>query len=126
MVGSRTLRKAVVTAIRPTLPRQPATFFQARRRALAGMMRRMDITRRDALTSLAVFAQALAVSHDAAAQTAPAAPAPPVFVQALPNVNLEGWDVTVSHVEFPPGRVGTVHHHAGFVLAYVLQGSIVN
>jgi quercetin dioxygenase-like cupin family protein len=89
------------------------------------MMRRMDITRRDALTSLAVFAQALAASHHASAQTPAPAAAPPVFVQALPNVNLEGWEVTVSHVDYPPGRVGAVHHHAGFVLAYVLQGAVV-
>jgi quercetin dioxygenase-like cupin family protein len=86
----------------------------------------MDITRRDALTSFAVLAQALAAAHTADAQTPAAAPpAPPVFVQALPNVNLDGWDVTVSHVEYPPGRVGAVHHHAGFVLAYVLQGRVI-
>jgi quercetin dioxygenase-like cupin family protein len=89
------------------------------------MMRRMDITRRDALTSLAVLAQALAASHTANAQAPAAAAAPPVFVQALPNVNLDGWEVTVSHVDYPPGRVGTVHHHAGFVLAYVLQGAVI-
>jgi len=89
----------------------------------------MTITRRDALASFAVFAELLASAGQAeaqAAQTTPAAPAqPPVFVQSLPNVSLDGWDVTVSHVDYPPGRVGTVHHHAGFVLAYVLQGTIV-
>jgi quercetin dioxygenase-like cupin family protein len=85
----------------------------------------MEITRRDAFASLALFAQFLATSRDADAQTpAPAAP-PPVFVQSLPNVNLDGWEVTVSHVDYPPGRVGNEHHHAGFVLAYVLQGTIV-
>ena len=86
----------------------------------------MDITRRDAVASLALFAQFLATSSDADAQTpAPAATPPPVFVQALPNVSLDGWEVTVSHVDYPPGRVGAVHHHAGFVLAYVLQGSVI-
>jgi len=25
----------------------------------------------------------------------------------------------------PPGRVGQTHHHPGFVLAYVLEGSVV-
>src|SRR5262249_9791510 len=79
----------------------------------------------------AVFAEFLSSAGQAeaqagqAGQAAPAAPAPPVFVQSLPNVNLDGWEVTVSHVEYPPGRVGTAHHHAGFVLAYVLQGEIV-
>jgi quercetin dioxygenase-like cupin family protein len=89
----------------------------------------MTITRRDAIASLAVFAELLASAGQAEAQAAqtatPAAPAPPVFVQSLPNVSLDGWDVTVSHVEYAPGRVGTAHHHAGFVLAYVLQGTIV-
>lgn len=87
----------------------------------------MDITRRDAFASLALFAPFLTALRDADAQTpAPAAtPAPPVFVQSLPNVSLDGWEVTVSHVDYPPGRVGNVHHHAGFVLAYVLQGNIV-
>lgn len=89
----------------------------------------MTITRRDALASLAVFAEFLTSAGQADAQgtqATPAAPAqPPVFVQSLPNVSLDGWEVTVSHVDYPPGRVGTVHHHAGFVLAYVLQGSVV-
>lgn len=87
----------------------------------------MDMTRRDAIASLAVFAELLASAGHAEAQGAqtPPAPQPPVFVQSLPNVSLDGWEVTVSHVDYPPGRVGNAHHHAGFVLAYVLQGSIV-
>jgi len=85
----------------------------------------MNITRRDAIASLAVFAELLGAATDSSAQTPAASPAPPVFVQSLPNVSLDGWEVTVSHVEYPPGRVGNAHHHAGFVLAYVLQGSIV-
>ena len=40
-------------------------------------------------------------------------------------VNLDGWEVTVSHVPYPPGRVGTAHKHAGFVLAYVVEGAVV-
>ena len=38
---------------------------------------------------------------------------------------MEDWQVTVSEVPYPPGRVGQTHHHAGFVLAYVLEGSVV-
>jgi quercetin dioxygenase-like cupin family protein len=38
---------------------------------------------------------------------------------------MEDWDVTVSYVDYLPGRVGQTHHHAGFVLAYVLEGAIV-
>ena len=49
-----------------------------------------------------------------------------VFQQDLPNITMDDWQVTVSEVAFPPGRVGRAHHHAGFVLAYVLEGAIVS
>ena len=87
----------------------------------------MLMSRRDAVAAFALFDEMLASARDAAAQAQPAPaapPRPPVFLQELPNVSLEGWQVTVSHVDYPPGRVGTAHHHAGFVLAYVLEGSI--
>jgi quercetin dioxygenase-like cupin family protein len=90
----------------------------------------MMMTRRDAVASLAVFAECLALAGKADAAQAPAgapqaAPRPPVFVHDLPNLTMDDWEVTVSHVDYPPGRVGSPHRHAGFVLAYVLQGSIV-
>jgi quercetin dioxygenase-like cupin family protein len=88
----------------------------------------MIMTRRDVVASLALFAEVLASTREAGAesQAAPAAaPRPPVFTHDLPNVSLDGWEVTVSHVDYPPGRVGAVHHHAGFVLAYVLEGSVI-
>jgi quercetin dioxygenase-like cupin family protein len=91
----------------------------------------MIMTRRDAVASLALFAELLGFDRDLAAQaqTAPGAPAPPdrppVFKRDLPNVSLEGWEVTVNHVDYAPGRVGAVHHHAGFVLAYVLEGTVI-
>ncbi len=84
----------------------------------------MMMSRRDAVAAFALFAEMLASTREADAQTPAAAPRPPVFVHDLPNVSLDGWEVTVSHVDYPPGRVGTEHHHAGFVLAYVLEGSI--
>jgi quercetin dioxygenase-like cupin family protein len=86
----------------------------------------MMMSRRDAVAAFALFAEMIATGTDvgAQAQAPAAAPRPPVFVQDLPNVALDGWQVTVSHVDYPPGRVGTAHHHAGFVLAYVLEGSI--
>ena len=48
-----------------------------------------------------------------------------VFKHDLPNLTMDDWEVTVSAVDYAPGRVGKVHHHAGFVLAYVLEGNIV-
>ena len=85
----------------------------------------MLMSRRDAVAAFALFAEMLASTRDADAQTPAAAPRPPLFVHDLPNLSLDGWEVTVSHVDYPPGRVGAVHHHAGFVLAYVLEGSVV-
>ena len=90
----------------------------------------MIMNRRDAVASLALFAELLNSGRLAEAQSQtpsapPAAAAPPVFVHDLPNVSLDGWEVTVSHVDYPPGRVGNAHHHAGFVLAYVLEGAVV-
>jgi quercetin dioxygenase-like cupin family protein len=90
----------------------------------------MMMTRRDVVASFALFADLLTADARAGAQTpppsaAPTAPRPPVFKHDLPNVSLDDWEVTVSHVDYPPGRVGAVHHHAGFVLAYVLEGAVV-
>jgi quercetin dioxygenase-like cupin family protein len=88
----------------------------------------MQISRRDAVASFALFAELIASGGLAEAQTpqaSPAVPRPPVFKQALPNLTMDDWEVTVSQVDYAPGRVGTVHHHAGFVLAYVLEGAIV-
>src|SRR5262245_49940583 len=81
------------------------------------------MTRRDAVASFALFAELIASAHADAAQT-PAAP-PPVFKHDLPNLTMDGWEVTVSHVDYAPGRVGAVHQQAGFVLAYVREGSVV-
>jgi len=91
----------------------------------------MMMTRRDAVASFALFAELLAFDRDigAEAQTTPgtpaAAPRPPVFKHDLPNLTMDDWEVTVNHVDYPPGRVGAVHHHAGFVLAYVLEGTVI-
>ena len=91
----------------------------------------MIITRRDAVASLALFAEFVSSGHlgAAQAQTAPASPPavprPPVFTHDLPNLTMDDWEVTVSYVDYAPGRVGAAHHHAGFVLAYVLEGAVI-
>ncbi|MCC7153597.1 MAG: cupin domain-containing protein [Bryobacterales bacterium] len=77
-------------------------------------------TRRDALCA----ALTLLTEAAASAQGKPGEGRGRVFVHDLPNLTMDDWQVTVSEVPFPPGRVGQVHHHAGFVLAYVLEGSI--
>ena len=89
------------------------------------------MTRRDAVASFALFAELVASGNlaEAQAQTTPAAPSaaprPPVFKQDLPNLTMEDWEVTVSYVDYAPGRVGAPHHHAGFVLVYVLEGAVI-
>ena len=88
----------------------------------------MMMTRRDAVASFALLAELIASGAGADAQSIPAAPAaprPPLFTHDLPALTMDGWEVTVSHVDYPPGRVGAAHHHAGFVLAYVLEGAVV-
>ena len=90
----------------------------------------MEITRRDAVASFALFAELIASgrSVEAAPQAPPQQPAaarPPVFKHDLPNLSMNDWEVTVSYVDYPPGRVGAAHHHAGFVLVYVLEGAVI-
>jgi quercetin dioxygenase-like cupin family protein len=81
-------------------------------------------TRRDALTiAPLLFLQAAAASH-AQGQTAQAGNSP-VFQHDLPNVTMDGWEVTVSEISVPPGYSGKAHHHPGFVLVYVLEGAVV-
>lgn len=78
--------------------------------------------RRDALASAMALLCGAAAAHPQN-QAAPRGRGP-VFKQDLPNVSLDGWEVTVSIVDMPPGRVGMAHRHPGFVLAYVLEGEI--
>jgi quercetin dioxygenase-like cupin family protein len=87
----------------------------------------MIIPRRDAIASFALLGDLVASGRLAEAQTqgAPATVRPPVFKHDLPNLTLEDWEVTVSYVDYAPGRVGAAHHHAGFVLAYVLEGAVI-
>jgi quercetin dioxygenase-like cupin family protein len=94
----------------------------------------MLMNRREAAAAFAMFAATIKAANaleapDAPealqAPNAPQAPAPPVFKHDLPPVNLDGWEVTVTHVDMPPGRVGTAHQHAGFVLAYVVSGQVI-
>ena len=80
------------------------------------------ITRRDALGSLSLLLEMLAST--AQAQTPPSSPAA-VFKHDLPNLTMEDWQVTVSWVDYAPGRVGNPHRHPGFTLAYVLEGSVI-
>lgn len=87
------------------------------------------ITRRDSLAGSIAFLCELVVAH---AQTRNGTTEQQfqrgngaVFKHDLPNLTMEDWEVTVSYVDYPPGRVGHTHHHAGFVLAYVLEGAII-
>ncbi|MSO82485.1 MAG: cupin domain-containing protein [Acidobacteria bacterium] len=99
----------------------------------------MILTRRDAVALFAMLAavrqadaRAPSPTQPASAAQGPAAPAAPplnpgapVFRNDLPNVTLDGWEVTASYVDYPPGRVGMPHRHPGFVLVYVVEGAII-
>ena len=82
----------------------------------------MTMTRRDVVSAFAVFAGLIAAAREAGTQTPTAPPRGPIKFD-LPNLSMDGWEVTVSHVDYPPGRVGSAHRHAGFVLAYVHEES---
>lgn len=86
------------------------------------------MTRREVFGSFALLAELAASSSPARAQTTPSTPQPgrgPVFRQDLPDLTMEGWEVTVSYVDYAPGRVGAPHRHPGFVLVYVLEGTVM-
>jgi quercetin dioxygenase-like cupin family protein len=85
----------------------------------------MIVSRRDAVASLAVLLDLAVATAHAQTPAGAAAPRPPVFKRDLPTVSLEGWEITVSHVDYPPGRVGQPHQHRGFLFAYVLEGSVI-
>jgi len=84
----------------------------------------MTMTRRDAVAAFALFAELIASGRDAEAQT-PAPPRRAPIKFDLPNLSMDDWEVTISHVDYAPGRVGSAHRHAGFVLAYVLKGEVM-
>ncbi len=77
------------------------------------------ITRRDALASSPLF-----LLLQAAAQQTPTNNAA-VFQRDLPNLSMDDWQVTVSEITQAPGQAGRAHRHPGFVLVYILEGSVV-
>jgi quercetin dioxygenase-like cupin family protein len=79
-------------------------------------------TRRNALAAAFALLTEAAASAQNKSGTADSGP---VFQHDLPKINMDDWQVTVSEVPYAPGRVSPIHHHAGFVLAYVLEGSVV-
>lgn len=83
------------------------------------------MTRRETLFAAFALLCQQAVAQDPQ-RPASSSPRGRVFQHDLPNLTMDDWEVTVSEVDFPPGRQGRVHHHAGFVLAYVLEGAIVS
>src|SRR5262249_39842002 len=108
-------------AINNACDRQDKTIEEIGNR-LRTIIDRMTMNRREAVAAMALFSELIA-SARADAQTPPNPNQ--VFKHDLPAVNLDGWEVTVSHVPYAPGRVGTPHKHAGFVLAYVVEGAVV-
>lgn len=48
-----------------------------------------------------------------------------IYQRDLPRLNLDGWEVTVVELTFPPRNPSTKHRHPGFVIGYVLEGSLL-
>ena len=80
------------------------------------------ITRRHVLSSVPFLLQRAAA---AAAGQPTQSTLTEVFTHDLPNLTMEGWEVHVNWVDYPPGRVGARHRHPGFTLAYVLEGAVI-
>jgi quercetin dioxygenase-like cupin family protein len=80
------------------------------------------ITRRDVLGSVPLL---LEWAASAAAGQPTQSTLTEVFTHDLPNLTMDGWEVHVNWVDYPPGRVGARHRHPGFTLAYVLEGAVV-
>ena len=75
--------------------------------------------RREFLTAgVAGLAAALLAAHEA--QTAPSART--IAQKDAPKVSLDGWQMTASEVNYPPGESSARHRHPGFVIGYVLEG----
>ena len=45
-----------------------------------------------------------------------------IYERDLPPVSLNGWQVTVLELTFPPGMISPKQAHPGFVLGYILEG----
>jgi quercetin dioxygenase-like cupin family protein len=55
-------------------------------------------------------------------ETAAASGIKTIFERELPQVSLNGWQVTVIELTFPPGTTSPKHAHPGFILGYILEG----
>jgi len=75
--------------------------------------------RREFLTAgVAGLAAALLAAHEA--QAAPSART--IAQRDAPKVSLDGWQMTASELNYPPGESSARHRHPGFVIGYVLEG----
>jgi quercetin dioxygenase-like cupin family protein len=79
------------------------------------------MNRREALAAAPMMLLLQAAAEAQKKRTGPKA----VFQHDLPDLTLDDWQVTVSEITQAPNDVGHAHKHPGFVLVYVLEGSIV-
>ena len=68
------------------------------------------ITRRHALASIPLL---LEWATQASAGQPTQSNLTEIFTHDLPNLTMNGWEVHVNWVDYPPGRVGTRHKHPG-------------
>lgn len=83
----------------------------------------MVIARRHVLGACAALFELAATAGRAQAPQAVSSRS--VFKHDLPDMTLDNWEATVSHVDYPPGYVGKPHQHRGILFAYVLDGAVV-
>ena len=58
------------------------------------------------------------------ASASPSSNVKQIFEKALPDVSLHGWSATAVEVSYAPGASSKPHRHPGFVIGYVVEGSV--
>lgn len=80
----------------------------------------MDMSERREFLLTGLMSLGASVLSGGSAMAAPAARQ--VAQRDTPAVSLDGWQITISEVTYPPGEQSAVHRHPGFVVGYVLEG----
>lgn len=91
---------------------------------LAGLLLSFAGRRADAKGQGGSTGAASPAVHGGEAKNRAAEDARDVFQHDLPNLTMDGWQVSAAEVTTGPGPGSQPHRHPGFVLGYVLEGDL--
>lgn len=100
------------------LTRDRRGFFEASLAALVLPLGCLRVQAADA------FPSAAAGTGTGEEKTATKSSVKDVFVHDLPNVSMDGWQLSAAEVTTPPGPGSARHRHPGFVIGYVIEGDL--